>query len=75
MNGKRRVLRVNPKYASEIIDALGGTRQVSIICDVRDSSVSDWRKTGMPKSRFMYLSERYKKIVSAQFKSKQDLYV
>ena len=41
---------------SEIIDALGGTAAVARLCDVQPPSVSDWRKTGIPKARRMYLS-------------------
>ncbi|MFY3552910.1 hypothetical protein [Achromobacter insolitus] len=40
---------------SEIIDALGGTAAVARLCKVKDPSVSDWRKTGIPAARRMYL--------------------
>lgn len=40
---------------SEIIDALGGTAAVARLCDVQPPSVSDWRKSGIPKARRMYL--------------------
>ena len=34
---------------SEIIDNLGGTSKVAEMCDIKPSSVSDWRKHGIPK--------------------------
>lgn len=40
---------------SEIIDALGGTVEVSRICEVKSPSVSEWRKTGIPRARRQYL--------------------
>lgn len=41
--------------ASEIIDRLGGTSEVARLCEVRQPSVSEWRKNGIPKAREMYL--------------------
>lgn len=41
--------------ASEIIDALGGTFEVARMCEVQPPSVSEWRKTGIPKARLMFL--------------------
>lgn len=40
---------------SDIIDALGGTAAVARLCKVKDPSVSDWRKTGIPSARRMFL--------------------
>ena len=40
---------------SEIIDALGGTFKVAELCEVKPPSVSDWRITGIPNARRMYL--------------------
>lgn len=71
----RRCKRVNPVYANEIIDLLGGTGSVSKICDIKDASVSEWRKLGMPKGRFMFLSERFKRIVKQPYSKKHDLFV
>lgn len=75
MTQAKRCQRVRPEYASEMIDILGGTAAVSRICGIRDPSVSSWRKLGMPKSRFMFLSERYKKLIRAKYENRQDLYV
>ena len=41
--------------SSKIIDALGGTAEVARLCRVRMPSVSEWRKTGIPDARRMYL--------------------
>ncbi|MBK1979106.1 hypothetical protein JE034_09575 [Achromobacter xylosoxidans] len=40
---------------SDIIDALGGTSIVARLCKVKGPSVSDWRKTGIPPARRMFL--------------------
>lgn len=41
--------------ADEIIDALGGTSKVAQLCDVKDPSVSQWRRAGIPNYRLMYI--------------------
>lgn len=41
--------------ANNIIDGFGGTCAVSSICEVTTGAVSQWRVTGIPKSRLMYL--------------------
>ena len=40
---------------SKIIDRLGGTVEVSRLCEVRPPSVSEWRRTGIPKARRQFL--------------------
>jgi len=40
---------------NKIIDALGGTNAVARLCEIAPGSVSDWRKTGIPKARLMFL--------------------
>ncbi|AZY48835.1 Cro/CI family transcriptional regulator [Bordetella avium] len=40
---------------SDIIDALGGTAAVARLCGVKQPSVSDWRKDGIPRARRMFL--------------------
>ncbi|MGU9992733.1 hypothetical protein D0839_16300 [Bordetella avium] len=40
---------------SEIIDRLGGTAVVARIFNIKQPSVSDWRHTGIPDARRMYL--------------------
>lgn len=43
------------KTDSQIIDELGGTSAVAELCQVSAPSVSEWRHTGIPKARRMYL--------------------
>ena len=74
-NPKKRCQHVHQNYTNEILDLLGGTGSVATICQIRDGSVSGWRKTGMPKSRYMFLAERYKKLIKSRFDSKPDLFV
>lgn len=40
---------------SQIIDALGGTSETARLCEVQPASVSEWRKTGIPKARLMFI--------------------
>lgn len=40
---------------NQIIDALGGTAEVARLCDVKPPSVSEWRTSGIPKARLMFL--------------------
>lgn len=41
--------------ANKIIDLLGGTAEVARLCEVRPPSVSEWRRSGIPHARLMYL--------------------
>lgn len=41
--------------ASEIIDELGGTSEVARLCEIKPPSVSEWRRTGIPKPWAKYL--------------------
>ncbi|WP_438859303.1 hypothetical protein [Achromobacter spanius] len=50
---------------SDIIDALGGTAAVARLCKVKDPSVSDWRKTGIPAARRMFLEMVRPEVFSA----------
>lgn len=38
-----------------IIDQLGGTNSVALMCKVTKGAVSQWRKDGIPEARVMYL--------------------
>ncbi len=40
---------------SKTIDALGGTAKVAALCQVSSAAVSQWRESGIPKARLMYL--------------------
>lgn len=43
------------RTASHIIDELGGTAEVARLCMCQPPSVSEWRKSGIPKARHLYL--------------------
>jgi len=45
---------MNP-HAIKVIEALGDTAEVARMFGVRMPSVSDWKKSGIPKARMMYL--------------------
>ena len=38
-----------------IIDRLGGTSETARLCEIKPPSVSEWRKTGIPKAQLKYL--------------------
>jgi hypothetical protein len=40
---------------NKIIDEIGGTSEVARLCEVEPPSVSEWRKTGIPRARLMFL--------------------
>ena len=40
---------------SKIIDALGGTTAVALLCKVRPPSVSGWRRNGIPPARRQFI--------------------
>jgi hypothetical protein len=40
---------------SDLIDKLGGTTKAAAFFEVKPPSISEWRKTGIPKARMMYL--------------------
>lgn len=46
---------IKDSNASDVIDALGGTAAVARLCEVRPPSVSEWRRSGIPQARLMYL--------------------
>ena len=42
-------------YADQVIDALGGTTEVSRLIEAPTSTVHSWRTIGIPKSRMAHL--------------------
>ena len=40
---------------SQIIDAAGGTAKVARLCEVEMAAVSQWRHSGIPNARLMFL--------------------
>ena len=41
--------------SNHAIELLGGTAQAARFFEVQPPSVSEWRKTGLPRARLMYL--------------------
>ncbi len=41
--------------AATIIEKFGGVTVVARICKVRPQAVSQWKRTGIPEARLMYL--------------------
>lgn len=50
------------QQANIIIDALGGTVKVSELFRITTGAVSQWRKSGIPDARMMYIKKVYPKI-------------
>jgi len=46
---------MDTKTANLIIDRLGGTSETARLCDIQPPSVSEWRKTGIPKAQLKFL--------------------
>ena len=44
------------KTDSEIIESLGGTYAVARLCEIKPSSVSEWKVKGIPKARRQFLA-------------------
>lgn len=40
---------------TEIIERLGGTKAVAALCGVTLGAVSQWKRSGIPEARLMYL--------------------
>jgi hypothetical protein len=40
---------------TDVIDALGGTVKTAALAEVSPQAVTQWRNTGIPKARRMYL--------------------
>ena len=40
---------------NEVIDRLGGPCKLARMCEVTKGAVSQWRKSGIPNARLMYL--------------------
>lgn len=46
---------MDTQIANIIIDRLGGTSEVARLCEIKPPSVSEWRKTGIPKAQLKFL--------------------
>lgn len=49
------------QHATQIIEALGDTAAVARMFGIRMPSVSEWKRTGIPPARLMYLEAVHKK--------------
>lgn len=58
--------------ANTIIDELGGTNAVARLCEIEPASVSEWRKTGIPKARLMFLRLARPEVFQADPAAPQD---
>ncbi|SHL41751.1 DNA-binding transcriptional regulator Cro [Nitrosospira sp. Nsp11] len=56
---------------NEIIDALGGSSAVAVLCEVTVGAVSQWKTDGIPKARLMYLKVIRPDIFLSPSKSKE----
>lgn len=59
---KNKPARLSPEASSKVIDALGGTGEVSRICGVTTSAVAQWRSKGMTRAFALYLRERFRNL-------------
>lgn len=50
---------------SELIDRLGGTVKVAMICGITTGAVSQWRTNGMPKPWKLFFRAKNPKIFRA----------
>jgi hypothetical protein len=57
---------------SDLIDVLGGTSKVAILCDTTPQAVSQWRKEGIPDARRLILSLSHPDIVIYTPKAARD---
>ena len=53
---------INGEKAELLIHALGGVNETARICKIAASSVSSWRKLGVPRARLMYLKLKYPEL-------------
>lgn len=56
--------------ADEIITKLGGTRRVAKLCAVSPSAVSEWKITGIPQGRIIYLAAEIEKLTDGKITRK-----
>ena len=54
--------RLSPQISNHIIDALGGTFEVSTLCGISPAAVSQWRNKGISRGYALYLRERFKTL-------------
>lgn len=50
------------KFSDYLIDELGGTGKVALLCSVSPCAVSQWRENGIPWSRDLQMKDRAPKL-------------
>lgn len=53
--GMPKMRAMNTPDPNTIIDRIGGTSETARLCEVKPPSVSEWRKTGIPKAQLKFL--------------------
>ena len=48
-------METTSQFDSAVIDALGGASHVALLCTITPQAVSQWRRSGIPAARRMYL--------------------
>jgi DNA-binding transcriptional regulator YdaS (Cro superfamily) len=56
---------------NEIINLLGGTSKVSMLCEVSPAAVCQWRKNGIPKDRLIFLAATIEQLSLGKYTRKQ----
>lgn len=54
---------------NKLIDALGGTSAVALICGIKPPSVSQWRTNGIPKPWLMFFRQARPDLFPEEFRS------
>ena len=62
MKEEKQSKNLSPALSNTVIDALGGTAETGRICRCSMAAVSQWRTSGIPASRVLYLRERFKNL-------------
>lgn len=57
---------MNTPDPNTIIDRLGGTSETARLCEVKPPSVSEWRKTGIPKAQLKFLKLARPEVFEAE---------
>lgn len=65
-------MKAKHHHDSILIDMLGGTSRVAEIFNISPPSVSEWRKSGIPEARMMYLEVKYKSVIKKFREEKND---
>jgi hypothetical protein len=59
-------------FANALIDELGGTSEVASLFNIKPPSVSEWRVSGIPEARLMYLCAVYPDKVAVAHRARKN---